>query len=102
MDHRPCGYFLIAVRIRQRRKTMIELTEQQRHDLGQGKPVRVRDSQTNESWVLMRPELFDRMRDAIYDDSPWTDEEMDALAWEAGQLAGWDNMDEYDHYREGK
>jgi hypothetical protein len=33
-----------------------------------------------------------------YDDSPWTDEEMEFLAWEAGKLAGWEEMDEYDNY----
>jgi hypothetical protein len=31
-----------------------------------------------------------------YDDSPWTSEELDALAWETGNLAGWDDMCEYD------
>ena len=31
-----------------------------------------------------------------YDDSPWTAEERDALAWEAGKHAGWDDMGEYD------
>jgi hypothetical protein len=31
-----------------------------------------------------------------YDDSPWTSEERLALAWAAGQRAGWDDMDEYD------
>jgi hypothetical protein len=31
-----------------------------------------------------------------YDDSPWTAEERDALAWEAGKHAGWEDMDEYD------
>ena len=31
-----------------------------------------------------------------YDDSPWTREELEALAWETGKHAGWDEMDEYD------
>jgi hypothetical protein len=31
-----------------------------------------------------------------YDDSPWTREELHALAWEAGKSLGWDDMDEYD------
>ena len=35
-----------------------------------------------------------------YDDSPWTAEERDALAWEAGKHAGWEEMDEYDDERE--
>ena len=81
---------------------MIELTEQQRQELYTGKPVRVRDLQTNETFVVVRPEVFDRLTEASYDASPWTDEEMEALAWEAGQTAGWDKMEEYDHYREGQ
>lgn len=31
-----------------------------------------------------------------YDDSPWTPEELQALAWEAGRRTGWEEMDEYD------
>jgi hypothetical protein len=31
-----------------------------------------------------------------YDDREWTHEELHALAWEAGKLSGWDEMDEYD------
>ena len=31
-----------------------------------------------------------------YDDSPWTIEELHALAWESGKHAGWEDMDDYD------
>ena len=31
-----------------------------------------------------------------YDDSPWTKDEMQAIAWEAGKALGWEEMDEYD------
>jgi hypothetical protein len=39
-----------------------------------------------------------RLNDQQCDDSPWTDEEMELLAWEAGARAGWEDLDEYDHY----
>ncbi len=42
------------------------------------------------------------MKEDEYDDSPSTDEEMEMLAWEAGKHAGWEEMDEYDHYLEKK
>ena len=29
-------------------------------------------------------------------DSPWTREELHALAWEAGKPLGWEDLDEYD------
>jgi hypothetical protein len=80
---------------------MIELTEQQRQELNGPEPARARDPMTNETYVLVRAEVYERLKEALYDDSPWTDEERDALAWEAGQSAGWDDMDEYDHYGEG-
>jgi hypothetical protein len=35
-----------------------------------------------------------------YDDSPWTREELEALAWEMGKHAGWNEMDEYDDIAE--
>ena len=38
----------------------------------------------------------DEMND--YDDSPWTSEELLALAWEIGKHAGWEEMDEYDSF----
>ena len=31
-----------------------------------------------------------------YDDSPWTREELQCLAWEIGKHASWEEMDEYD------
>jgi hypothetical protein len=53
--------------------------------------------------VLGLPSRYDdRMETAIidskaeYDDSPWTRDELQALAWEAGKHAGWEDMDEYD------
>jgi hypothetical protein len=36
-----------------------------------------------------------------YDDGDWTRDELQALAWEAGRAAGWnDEMDEYDEMPE--
>jgi hypothetical protein len=74
---------------------MIELTEQQRQELSQPEPTAI-DPRTNEVYVLVRKEVYYRLKG--YDDSPWTDEERDVLAWEAGQSAGWDDMDDYGHY----
>ncbi len=65
---------------------MIELTEEQRRELGGPEPARARDPQTNETYVLVRADIYQRLREAYYDDSPWTDEEMDLLAEEAGEM----------------
>lgn len=75
---------------------MIELTAEQRHEL-ETQPTEVLDPQTNQVYVLIRKEQFERIQDLLdYDDSPWTSEERHTLAWEAGKHAGWEDMDEYD------
>ncbi len=62
---------------------VIELTEQQ--------------LQAIENSEATSPRRIDpRLKEGEYDDSPWTREELEALAWEAGRQAGWDDMDEYD------
>jgi hypothetical protein len=86
--------------MRRKEAAMIELTQQQRQQLEGPEPVAI-DPQTNEQYVLVRKDVYERMKELLYDDSPWTDEERDALAWEAGRSAGWDDMGEYDHYPEG-
>jgi len=83
---------------------MIELTEQQVQAItaaGTTPPVVV-DPKTNTPYVLLRQDVYDRLMDPEYDDSPWTDEEMELLAWEAGKTAGWEDMDDYDRYPEKK
>ena len=83
---------------------MIELTEQQVQAIaaaGNTPPVVV-DPQTKTPYVLLRQDVYRRLTDEEYDDSPWTDEEMELLAWEAGKQAGWEDMDDYDHYPEKK
>lgn len=62
--------------------------------------VRLTDPGTNREYVLVPADVFDRLLRSQYDDSPWTPEERDALALEAGKHAGWDQMDEYDNYPE--
>ena len=79
---------------------MIELKEAQAQSLEQPKtqPPRVVNPRTRETFVLVPLEEYQRLIREEYDDSPWTPEEKDALAWEAGKHAGWEDMDEYDNY----
>ncbi len=80
---------------------MIELTEQQVQALAAATtPPVVVDPKTKIPYVLLRQDVYERLIDKDYDDSPWTDEEMELLAWEAGKHAGWEDMDDYDHYPE--
>jgi len=77
---------------------MIELTEQQARALEHpgATPPRVVNPQTKETFVLLRVDEYERLKACGYDDSPWTREELHALAWEAGKQLGWEDMDEYD------
>ncbi len=77
---------------------MIELTEQQLQALEnpEATPPRIVNPRTKETFVLLRLDEYERLKEDEYDDSPWTKEELQALAWEAGKQAGWEDMDEYD------
>jgi hypothetical protein len=77
---------------------MIELTEEQLQALEKPEttPPRVVNPRTKETFVLLRVDEYERLKEDEYDDSPWTREELQALAWEAGKHAGWEEMDEYD------
>jgi hypothetical protein len=88
--------------MQEREEAMVELTEQQAQAIRAAgkKPAVVVDPKTNTLYVLLRQEIYERLTE--YDDSPWTDEEMELLAWETGKLAGWEDMDEYDRYPEKK
>jgi hypothetical protein len=40
---------------------------------------------TNETFVLLRVEDYERLKEEQYDDSSWTSAELQAMAWEAGK-----------------
>lgn len=80
----------------------MELTREQQQAAETGGIVRFVDPATQIEYVLLRADVYDRVASLVYDDSPWTDEEMIAMAWEAGKSIGWDTpeMAEYDDYEE--
>ncbi len=59
-----------------------------------GKPVEIVDG--DQRYVLIRAEIYDRIKD-LFDDGPLSDEEQRWLLREAGKRAGWDDpaMDVY-------
>ena len=77
---------------------MIELTEQQMQpieDFNAGSP-RLVNPRTNEMFVLLRVDEYERLINEEYDDSPWTRAELEALAWDVGKSAEWDDINEGD------
>ena len=81
---------------------MIELTQEQRQELDNGKAVDVTDPETAQPYVILRKELYERVRSLLCDDSEWTDEDMRALLAKSSEANGWDEpgMDAYDRYDE--
>lgn len=53
------------------------------------------DPATQRTFVLVRVDEYERLKEDAYDASPWTDEEMDLLAAEDADSLGWDGMDAY-------
>ena len=74
---------------------MIELTEQQMQALENPEvtPPRVVNPRTKETFVLLRVDEYERLTEAEYDDSPWTREELQALAWQRVKHEDWDEYD---------
>ena len=63
---------------------MIQLSEEQRRELRtNGRVIRALNPETQTEFVLIPAELYERLLTMAYDDSPWTDEEMDRLASES-------------------
>jgi hypothetical protein len=77
---------------------VIKLTQQQVRELETPEvvPPRIVNPWTGETFVVLPVEEYQRLKADEYDDSPWTREELQTLAWEAGKPMGWEDMDEYD------
>jgi len=70
---------------------VIELTEQQLQALEHPDaiPPRVVKPRTKETFVLLRVDEYERLKEE-YDDSRWTREELQALVWERVKHEDWD------------
>lgn len=64
----------------------MNLTLEEKQSLDRGEPVSVRVDETE--CVVLRRDVYERIQNivnVVYDDSPWTVEEMDLLAAEAAE-----------------
>jgi hypothetical protein len=60
---------------------VIELTEEQRKSVENGNPVRVYEN--GNEYVVLRPDVYDRLMDRDYDNGHWSADELDRLREEA-------------------
>ena len=81
---------------------MIELTDEQRQQLENGKAVDVTDPQTAQLYVILRKDVYERVRHLLYDDSEWTEDELRLHLARSAKENGWEEpgMDDYDRYDE--
>lgn len=63
----------------------------------QVEPVRLTDTETATEYVVVRADLFDRLKSFVFTDEPLSADEQHALLVRAGLRAGWDDpaMDIY-------
>ena len=77
------------------------LTDEQREAIKNGQPVHVTDPEAQLDCVVVRADVFDRVRALLIGDGPLTQEEKVAAIQAAGLRAGWDDptLDVYEQYR---
>jgi len=82
----------------------MELTQEQLRKVREanGDAIVLTDPETQQEYVLIRAEVYERLKRLVYDDTPQTDEEKRQQLAESGKRAGWDDpeMDVYDNYDE--
>jgi hypothetical protein len=83
---------------------MLELTEEQHRIVENEENPTLIDPHSRAAYVLVRKEVFDRIKALLVDDGEWTAEEQLRLLVESGKKAGWDDpeMAVYDNYDENR
>ena len=78
---------------------MIELTEKQRQELSAAVPLAI-DPTTRETYVLVRTNVYERIKGLLNDDSEWTRDALRLLLAQSALANGWNEpaMDDYDQY----
>jgi hypothetical protein len=82
----------------------LELNEpqQQALDAQAEEPLRLVDPRTQLSYVLVKADIFDRLKQLLYDDASPSEEEKRRQLAASGERGGWldPEMDVYDNYDE--
>jgi hypothetical protein len=81
---------------------MIELTAEQRQQLDEGRAVDVTDPETAQPYVVLRKDVYDRVRRLLYDDGDATPDDLRRMLARSAEANGWEEpgMDAYDRYDE--
>jgi hypothetical protein len=74
----------------------IELTEDQMQALSlpHPNPPQLVNPRTHEAFVLLRVDQYKKLTEEVYDDSPWTREELQSIAWQTAERSGLTDEDD--------
>ena len=70
---------------------LLNLSSAQIEAIKQGEPVRIQSPEIGADCFVVRADVFERIKNLLYDDSPLTADEKTRLLVEAGLRAGWDD-----------
>ena len=78
----------------------MNLTEQQKMAVRSGEAVRVQADDLE--CVVVRADVYDRVRKSLYSDTDWTDDELRRSLAKSAEANGWNEqrMTDYDNYDE--
>lgn len=78
----------------------MNLTEQQRVAVRNGEAVRVQEEDLE--CVVVRADVYERVKQLLFDDSDWSDDELRRTLAKSAHANGWNEpeMDAYDDYDE--
>jgi hypothetical protein len=79
---------------------VVKLSDQQIDAVKRGEAVKLADGGIE--LVLLRADLYERVKALLYDDTEWTAGELRSLLAKSAEANGWNEpeMDEYDDYEE--
>ena len=78
----------------------MKLTAPEKSAVANGEAVRV--SEDGLECVVLRADVYDRLKHLLYDDRQWTDRDLRRILAKSAEGNGWNEpaMDDYDHYDE--
>ena len=81
----------------------MDLTESQLQAVKLGEPVRLVAPEIGSECVVVRADVFDRLKNVLYDDAPLSPSEKSQLLVDTGLRVGWDDaeMEIYSHSANG-
>ncbi|HTI50120.1 MAG TPA: hypothetical protein VL475_04185 [Planctomycetaceae bacterium] len=79
----------------------MNLTAEQTQAVTKGEAIRLVPPELAVECVLLRADVYDRVKSLLYDDRPLSEAEKIAALRAAGERAGWDDpeLDVYEEYR---